>query len=89
MSEEQLKAFLKAARADAWLEENLKAAGDADAVVAITKEAGFVARCLMFISTHTKTFKTCPDSWHPPVHSNGLGSENPATQIQAYFNQYS
>ena len=42
MSEEQLKAFMEAVKADAGLQEKLKAAGDADAVVAIAKEAGFV-----------------------------------------------
>jgi predicted ribosomally synthesized peptide with nif11-like leader len=42
MSEDQLKAFLEAAKADAGLQEKLKAAGDADAVVAIAKAAGFV-----------------------------------------------
>ena len=42
MSEEQLKAFLEAVKADAGLQEQLKAAGDADAVVAIAREAGFV-----------------------------------------------
>ena len=42
MSEEQLKAFMEAVKADAGLLEQLKAAGDADAVVAIAKAAGFV-----------------------------------------------
>ena len=42
MSEEQLKAFLEAVKADAGLQEQLKAAGDADAVVAIAKAAGFM-----------------------------------------------
>lgn len=42
MSEEQLKAFLEAVKADAGLQEKLKAAGDANAVVAIAKAAGFV-----------------------------------------------
>ena len=42
MSEEQLKAFLEAVKADAGLQEQLKAAGDADAVAAIAKAAGFV-----------------------------------------------
>ena len=42
MSEEQLKAFLEAVKADAGLQEKLMAAGDADAVVAIAKAAGFV-----------------------------------------------
>ena len=41
MSEEQLKAFLEAVKADAGLQEQLKAAADADAVVAIAKAAGF------------------------------------------------
>ncbi|QBE69381.1 hypothetical protein SynWH8101_1799 [Synechococcus sp. WH 8101] len=42
MSEEQLKAFLEAVKADAGLQEKLKATGDADAVVAIAKAAGFL-----------------------------------------------
>lgn len=41
MSEEQLKAFLEAVKVDAGLQEKLKAAADTDAVLAITKEAGF------------------------------------------------
>jgi predicted ribosomally synthesized peptide with nif11-like leader len=42
MSEKQLKAFLEAVKADVGLQEQLKAAGDADAIVAIAKAAGFV-----------------------------------------------
>ena len=42
MSEEQFKAFLEAVKADAGLQEKLKTATDADAVVAIAKAAGFV-----------------------------------------------
>ncbi len=42
MSEEQLKAFLEAVKADAGLQEKLKAAANADAVVAIANSAGFV-----------------------------------------------
>jgi predicted ribosomally synthesized peptide with nif11-like leader len=42
MSEEQLKAFLEAVKADAGLQEKLKAAVDADAVVAVAQSAGFV-----------------------------------------------
>ena len=42
MSEEQLKAFQEAVKADAGLQEKLKAAKDADAVVEIAKAAGFV-----------------------------------------------
>ena len=41
MSEEQLKAFLEKVKTDSSLQEKLKAASDADAVVAIAKEAGF------------------------------------------------
>jgi len=40
MSEEQLKAFQEAVKADAVLQEKLKAA-DAEAVVVIAQEAGF------------------------------------------------
>ena len=42
MSEEQLKAFLEKVKGDTTLQEKLKAASDADAVVAIAKDAGFV-----------------------------------------------
>ena len=42
MSEEQVRAFLEAVKADAGLQEKLKAAGDAETVVAIAKAAGFV-----------------------------------------------
>ena len=42
MSEEQLKAFVEKVKADAGLQEQLKAATDLDAVVAIAKAAGFV-----------------------------------------------
>ena len=42
MSEEQLKAFLEAVKADAGLQEQLKAVADPDAVVAIAKAAGFL-----------------------------------------------
>ena len=41
MSEEQLKGFLEAVKADEGLQEKLKAAADSDAVAAIAKEAGF------------------------------------------------
>ncbi len=41
MSEEQLKAFLEKVKADTNLQEQLKAANDADAFAAIAKEAGF------------------------------------------------
>ena len=41
MSEEQLKAFVEKVKGDTSLQEKLKAAADADAVVAIAKEAGF------------------------------------------------
>lgn len=45
MSAEQLKAFLEADKSDAGLQENLKAANDADAAVAIAKAAGFAISC--------------------------------------------
>jgi predicted ribosomally synthesized peptide with nif11-like leader len=41
MSEEQLKAFLEAVKADVGLQEKLKGAADLDAAVALAKEAGF------------------------------------------------
>ncbi len=42
MSEEQLKAFFEKVKADTSLQEKLKAAADADTVLAIAKEAGFL-----------------------------------------------
>ena len=42
MSEQPLKAFLEKVKADTSLQEKLKAAGDANAVAAIAKEAGFM-----------------------------------------------
>ncbi|MEI7881638.1 MAG: Nif11-like leader peptide family natural product precursor [bacterium] len=42
MSEEQLRAFMEAVKADAGLQQKLKAAEDSDAVVAIAKEMGFL-----------------------------------------------
>ncbi|WP_114991439.1 Nif11-like leader peptide family natural product precursor [Synechococcus sp. UW179A] len=41
MSEEQLKAFLEKVKADSSLQEKLKTAADANAVVSIAKETGF------------------------------------------------
>jgi predicted ribosomally synthesized peptide with nif11-like leader len=42
MSEEQLKAFMEAVKADEGLQEKLEAVLEPDAVVTIAKEAGFV-----------------------------------------------
>ena len=42
MSEEQLKSFLQTVKTDTSLREKLKGAADADAALAIAKEAGFV-----------------------------------------------
>jgi predicted ribosomally synthesized peptide with nif11-like leader len=42
MSEEQLKAFLEAVKANAGLQGKLNAAADANAAAAIAKEAGFM-----------------------------------------------
>jgi predicted ribosomally synthesized peptide with nif11-like leader len=41
MSDDQLKAFLEAVKADAVLQEKIKAASDPDEAVAIAKESGF------------------------------------------------
>ena len=41
MSQEPLKAFLEKVKADTSLQQKLKAATDADTVVAIANEAGF------------------------------------------------
>jgi predicted ribosomally synthesized peptide with nif11-like leader len=54
MSEEQLKAFLEAVKADAALQKKLQAATDANAAVAIAKEAGFVISAEAFKSDSDK-----------------------------------
>ena len=41
MSEEQLKAFLEKVKGDTSIQEQLKAADDADAIAAIAKDAGY------------------------------------------------
>ena len=41
MSEQQLKSFLEKVKTDTSLQEKLKGAADADAALAIAKEAGF------------------------------------------------
>jgi predicted ribosomally synthesized peptide with nif11-like leader len=42
MSEEQLKAFIAKAKDDQSIQDKLKAAADAEAVVVIAKETGFM-----------------------------------------------
>jgi len=54
MSEEQLKAFLEDVKADAGLQEKLKAAKDVDAVVGIAKAAGFVISAEELESAHAE-----------------------------------
>ena len=54
MSEEQLKAFLEAVKADAGLQEKLKTAKDADAVVEIAKAAGFAISAEEFKKSQAK-----------------------------------
>lgn len=42
MPDNQLRSFLETAKTDTKLQEKLKAAADADSVVAIAKDAGFI-----------------------------------------------
>ena len=53
MSEEHLKAFLEAVKADTSLQEKLKSAADANAVAEIAKEAGFMISADDFKSAQT------------------------------------
>ena len=55
MSEEQLNAFLEKVKSDAELQEKLKASADANAVVAIAKEAGFSITAEDFQSMQSAT----------------------------------
>ncbi len=83
MSEEQLKAFLEAVKADAGLQEKLKAAKDADAVVAFAKAAGFVISAEELETAHEglsdKELEgidagTILPSWLPGVNSRSMCS---------------
>ena len=55
MSEEQLKSFLEKVKADTTLQEKVKAAADADAALAIAKEAGFAITAEDIQSTQSAT----------------------------------
>jgi len=55
MSEEQLKAFLEAVKADAGLQEKLNATADSDSVMAIAKEAGFLISADEFQRAHERS----------------------------------
>ena len=55
MPEEQLKAFLEKVKGDISLQEKLKMAGDADAIAAIAKEAGFAITAQDLQSTQSAT----------------------------------
>ena len=54
MSEDQLKAFLTAVKADAGLQEKLKAVIDADAFLTVAKEAGFMISAADLESTQSE-----------------------------------
>ena len=53
MSEEQLKLFLEKVKGDTSLQEKLKTASDADAVLAVAKESGF-SICVDELQTFTE-----------------------------------
>ena len=55
MSEEQLKAFLEKVKADTNIQEKLNGAADADTVVEIAKEAGFLIAAEDFQSMQSAT----------------------------------
>ena len=89
MSEEQLKAFLEAVKADEGLQEKLKAAGDADAVVGIAKAAGFVISAdelkksqADFIS---KSQAELSDEELEGVAGGGIQTKREHPACQAYF----
>lgn len=73
MSEEQVKAFTDALKADATIQEKLKGATDADAVVAIAKEAGFT-----ITQQDVEKFKTEPLSEEELDGVAGGGNCGPA-----------
>ena len=73
MSEEQLKAFLEAVKADAGLQDQLKAAGDVDAVVAIANGAGFVITAEELVRAQTELGREIYD-WELESVAGGGGS---------------
>lgn len=58
MSEEQLKLFQDAVKADAGLQEKLKGAADLDAAVVIAKEAGFDVSQADWLNHQAKTLES-------------------------------
>ena len=79
MSEEQLKAFLEAVKADTGLQEKLKAATDNDAVAAIAKDAGF--------SISAEDLKNAPQEELSDEELEGVagGGPNTGTCIMSIF----
>ena len=73
MSEEQLKAFLEAVKADAGLQDQLKAAGDVDAVVAIANGAGFVITAEELVRAQTEPGREIYD-WELESVAGGGGN---------------
>lgn len=54
MSDEHFKAFFEKSKSDAEVRENLKAASDADAVIAIAKEANFMISLIAWSTLNQK-----------------------------------
>ena len=71
MSEEQLKAFLEKVKSDAELQEKLKASADANAVVAIAKEAGFSITAEDIQSMQSSTTELSDEELEEAAGGNG------------------
>ncbi len=78
MSQEQLSAFLEAVKADAGLEEKLKAAGDLGAAVAIAVEAGFDVSMADWLKAQARQVLEMSDE-----ELAGVAGGNAATAIAA------
>ena len=71
MSEEQLNAFLEKVKSDAELQEKLKASADANAVVAIAKEAGFSITAEDIQSMQSSTTELSDEELEEAAGGNG------------------
>jgi len=81
MAEEQLKAFLEKLKDDTSLQDKLKAADDADAVVVIAKEAGFN----IFAEDLSKAQSVVEDAELEGAAGGELTTGAPANGLQAWL----
>ena len=81
MSEEQLKAFLEKVRDDTSLQEKLKVAADANVIVAIAKEAGFIISADDLANAQSELSKELSEEELEGVAGGACGTGNFVSRI--------